>query len=144
MSAGELIHATCVAINGRGVLLGGVSGSGKSDLALRLIDRGAQLVSDDYTLVEARGGTLYARQAPNIGGRIEMRGVGIIERDAIEEAPVVLHLQLDAEPDRLPEPPKPICLCGIDVPSLPFAPFERSAEIKAEAALALHGLDVRP
>ena len=77
----EMLHASTVAIQGRAVLIEGLSGSGKSDLALRLIDRGAALVSDDYTLVKHRGDGLVACAAPNIAGKIEVRGLGIIAED---------------------------------------------------------------
>jgi serine kinase of HPr protein (carbohydrate metabolism regulator) len=60
----ETVHATCVAIDGRGILIRGRSGAGKSDLALRLIDRGARLVSDDYTILAASGGRLRAAAPP--------------------------------------------------------------------------------
>ena len=64
MSATLLVHATAVAIGGRAVLLRGPSGSGKSDLALRLIDAGAELVSDDQSLLERRGDTVVVRAPP--------------------------------------------------------------------------------
>jgi serine kinase of HPr protein (carbohydrate metabolism regulator) len=72
------IHATCVAIGGQGVLIMGPSGIGKSDLALRLIDRGATLVSDDYTEIELVEGALTGRPPATIAGKIEVRGVGIV------------------------------------------------------------------
>ncbi len=142
MSAAQaMIHATSVVIDGRALLLGGPSGSGKSDLALRLIDRGALLLSDDYTMLEARGGTLFAGAAPRIAGRIEIRGIGIDDRAFAADAPVALMLALDRTPDRLPDDPAPtIDLAGIAIPCLPFAPFELSAPIKAEAALRHFGL----
>ena len=87
------------------MLIGGRSGSGKSDLALRLIDRGAVLVSDDYTMLERVGRARCARRAPaTIAGKIEMRGVGIVELGAAPDVPVALFVDLDAAPERLPEP----------------------------------------
>src|SRR3546814_5042791 len=67
----QAVHASCVALDGRAVLLMGASGSGKSDLALRLIDRGWSLVSDDYVTLESRGGKLVAAPPEQIAGRSE-------------------------------------------------------------------------
>lgn len=137
-------HASSVLIDGKALLIAGRSGSGKSDLALRLIDRGAQLLADDYTQLEARDGRLFASASPTIAGRIEVRGLGIIDTAYVGEGPVDLLLDLDAAPERLPEEPLPtVVLEGIAIPSLPFAPFEASAAIKAEWALRRHGLGGR-
>jgi serine kinase of HPr protein (carbohydrate metabolism regulator) len=135
----QTVHAGAVAIGGRAVLIAGASGSGKSDLALRLIDRGARLVSDDYTLIEAKDGRLLACAPATIAGRIEMRGVGIVEMDALSDVPVCLFVDLDAEPERLPEP-RTRSFLGIAVPAVALAALEASAAIKVEAALALYGL----
>lgn len=133
------VHAGCVAIGGRGVLIAGASGRGKSDLALRLIDRGARLVSDDYSLVRNEGGRLYASAPPAIAGRIEVRGVGIVAMDALAEAPVCLLVDLDATPQRLTEPVRATFL-SLEVPALALAALEASAPIKLEIALATFGL----
>ncbi len=135
------IHATCVAIDGRAVLLTGKSGSGKSDLALRLIDRGATLVSDDGTLLEARNGRAYAGAPESIAGRMEVRGLGIIPLPALADVPVALCIVLDAAMERMPEeilPLRPIE--GIDIPVLALDPFENSAPVKVEKALMIYGL----
>ena len=137
----ETLHAGCIAIGGRGVLIAGRSGSGKSDLALRLIDRGAGLVSDDYTIVEARDGHLFARPPETIAGRMEVRGIGIVEVEALPEAPLCLHLDLDSTPERLPEPGS-VGIAGLFLPSLRFSALEASAPIKLEAALHKFGLDL--
>jgi serine kinase of HPr protein (carbohydrate metabolism regulator) len=135
----ETIHATCVAIGGRGVLIRGRSGSGKSDLALRLIDRGAELVSDDYTELRLEGGRLIASAPAAIAGRMEIRGVGLVEFTAAAQAPVCLLVDLDAVPERLPEPVNH-SLAGQDVPTLIFAALEPSAPLKLEQALLRFGL----
>ena len=135
------LHATCVAIDGRGVLLIGGSGAGKSDLALRLIDRGAELVSDDGTIIEARDGRLYATAPTTIAGRIEVRGLGIIDLPARAEAPLALILALDQTVPRMPDERLPVrTIEQIDLPVLAFAPFESSAPVKVEKALLLYGL----
>lgn len=135
------LHATCVAIGGRGVLLTGASGSGKSDLALRLIDRGAELVSDDGTVVEARGGGLFARPSPNIAGKIEVRGIGILEMPHRAEASMALWVALDEAPVRMPDKPLPTLMIeDIAIPLIALAPFEASAPLKVEQALRVYGL----
>ena len=139
------IHASSVLIDGRVVLLAGRSGSGKSDLALRLIDRGALLVADDYTLLEPRDGVLYASAPATIAGRIEVRGVGIADMAFAGEGPVALLVNLDAPPVRLPDEPLPTTgIRGIGIPTLALVAFEASAPIKVEQALRLMHLSGRP
>jgi serine kinase of HPr protein (carbohydrate metabolism regulator) len=133
------VHASCVAIGGRGVLIAGASGRGKSDLAMRLIDRGARLVSDDYTILRAGQARLVASPPATIAGRIELRGVGIVPVEAVAEAPVCLLVDLDRAPERLPEPASAAFL-GVAVPALGVDALEASAPIKVEAALRLFGL----
>ena len=135
----ETIHAGCVAIGGRGILIRGRSGSGKSDLALRLIDRGARLVSDDYTILEARGDRVRAAAPPTIAGKLEIRGIGIVELAAESDVPVCLVAYLDAPPERLPEP-KETLLLGTPVPAIAIAALEASAPLKLEQALLRFGL----
>ena len=135
----ELVHASCVAIGGRGVLLAGRSGSGKSDLALRLIDRGAILVSDDYTELRGVGDTLLAQAPAAIAGRIEARGVGILDMPAAKGVPVCLYADLDGTPERMPEPAS-IRLAGLDIPLIALSALEPSAPLKLEYALVQFGL----
>lgn len=137
----ETLHATSVAIGGRAVLLTGPSGSGKSDLALRLIDRGAMLVSDDYTLVKRVDGTLIATAPATIAGKMEVRGIGIVDLPAASEAPVALLVDLFDTIDRMPLDMRRRTLAGIDVPIARVAPFEISAAIKVELALKSLGLN---
>src|SRR3546814_3116989 len=75
------IHASCVAPGHGGVLILGQSGQGKSDLALRLMDRGARLVADDRCDIWHERGRLWCRPPETLAGKIEVRGIGIIERD---------------------------------------------------------------
>jgi hypothetical protein len=135
------LHASCVAIRGRGVLLTGASGAGKSDLALRLIDRGATLVGDDGVVIEARGGRLHARPGPNIEGQMEVRGLGILAFPW-KEAPLVLAVALDQPVPRMPDEMLPFRLIeGLTLPAIALDPFEISAAVKVEKALAMYGLD---
>ncbi|WP_129792880.1 HPr kinase/phosphorylase [Sphingosinicella sp. CPCC 101087] len=136
----ENVHASCVAIDGRAVLIGGRSGRGKSDLALRLIDRGAALVSDDYTLVRRQNGRLLAAAPATIAGKIELRGVGILEYPAVRDVPVALFIDLDLATVRLPEDAETRMVAGIAIPVVGLDAREPSAPIKVEAALRLLGM----
>jgi serine kinase of HPr protein (carbohydrate metabolism regulator) len=135
----ETVHASCIAIGGRAVLIRGASGSGKSDLALRLIDRGASLVSDDYTELTADGDRLLASPPTTIAGKLEIRGVGIIEIASVTGAPVALLVDLAGTVERLPEP-RADTIAGVAIPTVALAALEASAPIKLETALLLHGL----
>ncbi len=121
------------------MLLAGKSGSGKSDLALRLIDRGAVLVSDDYTELRGVGDSLLARAPAAIAGKIEVRGVGILEMPAADDVAVCLYADLDRAPGRLPEAAT-TRLAGLDIPLVALSALEPSAPIKLEYALVQFGL----
>ena len=136
----ETIHVSSVAIDGRAVLIGGRSGAGKSDLALRLIDRGAVLISDDYTFVRRVQNRAVASAPERIAGKIELRGVGIVEMATAKDVPVALYVDLSAEPVRLPGGTDRIAIAGIPVPSLALDGHHASAPLKVEAALRLFGL----
>lgn len=140
LPSSEMLHASTVAINGQAVLITGISGSGKSDLALRLIDRGAKLVSDDYTLLSRVGTQLIASSPATIKGKLEVRGLGIIDCDALDAAPAALIVRLDAEPLRMPEESSQT-IAGVALSSIAIPPFEASTAIKVE--LALRGLASR-
>jgi len=133
------IHATCIAINGRGVLLRGPSGAGKSDLAIRLIDGGAQLVSDDYVRIDLQDGVPVARSPKTIEGMIEVRGLGLLRVPNIESVQVTLIADLvdPADIPRLPEPETTEIdgLPGIALRRILVAPFEASAPAKIRLAL---------
>jgi serine kinase of HPr protein (carbohydrate metabolism regulator) len=136
----ETLHVSCVARDGRAVLISGRSGSGKSDLALRLIDRGAMLVSDDYTVVRRVSGRLLARAPDNIEGKIEVRGVGVLEFDTVSDVPVCLFVDLERDVERLPPEGEIIRIAGVDVPVIAANALEASAPVKVEAALDHFGL----
>ena len=101
----EQIHATAVLLDGKGVVLRGPSGSGKSDLALRLIDEGAMLIADDRVDVKITNGQLHCAPLENLAGMIEVRGIGIVKQDFAPTAPVALVVDLVALDDetRLPD-----------------------------------------
>lgn len=147
---GTTIQATCVAVDGAGVLLRGPSGSGKSDLALRLIDGGAALVSDDLVSIVVEGGRAVARlpgQAPaGTRGRLEVRGVGILPVPTVATAPLALVVELGGpRPERLPEP-ETAEIAGISLPLLRLDAFEASAPARIRLVLrrAVGGIIAAP
>jgi serine kinase of HPr protein (carbohydrate metabolism regulator) len=131
----ETVHASTVSIGGRAVLISGRPGSGKSDLALRLIDRGAVLVSDDYTIVSRSGKRLLASAPETIRGRIEVRGLGLVDVPHESSVPVALVVDIDEPVPRMPEPGQTRIIANIAVPLFAVAPHEASAPIKVEQIL---------
>ena len=130
----DRLHATTVAIDGLAVLIEGRSGSGKSDLALRLIDRGAVLISDDQTLLIRAGSRLLARPPQTIAGKLEIRGVGILSMPYLADIPVAMLVRLQDQVQRMPDR-RIRRIAGIDVPEVAIEPFHSSAPIKIELAL---------
>jgi serine kinase of HPr protein (carbohydrate metabolism regulator) len=131
----ETVRGTSVAVAGMAVLIEGQSGSGKSDLALRLIDRGAILVSDDYTVLVRDKAGLSARPAANIAGQIEVRGVGIVTLPHLQSAPLALIVRLVDKPERLPVDDAARRIAGVEIPEIALNALEPSAPIKVEMAL---------
>ena len=131
-----LVHGTTVAIDGRAVLLRGPSGSGKSDLALRLIDAGARLVADDQSELRRIGDAIAVRAPAVLSGLIEVRGVGLVRCEPVSDAPLALIVDLVAAEavERLPSPCSEKML-GVELPRLALAPFEASAPAKLRVAL---------
>lgn len=118
------LHATTVAIGGRGLLILGPSGSGKSSLALQLMAVGADLVADDRTDLAVEGGRLIARAPQALRGRIEARGVGILNAPASDPVPLALAVDLGrAEDQRLP-PFRSHSVAGMSLPLVlgPYRP----------------------
>jgi HPr kinase/phosphorylase len=141
-----LVHASCVAIDGAGVLLRGASGSGKSDLALRLIDGGARLVADDQVALALAGARIVASAPPALRGLIEVRGLGIVGIEPLQQAVVALVVDLAAPSavERLPEQ-RECALLGVGVRWMALAPFEASAVAKVRLAVRMTTDDsIRP
>lgn len=136
----ERLHATGVAIDGRAVLIEGPSGTGKSDLALRLIDRGATLISDDYTLVTRDGERLIASAPATIAGKIEVRGLGIVDMPFAAAVPVALIVSLGVDVARMPLDEESRAILDVAVPVVPLVGHEASAPIKVELALRRHAI----
>lgn len=136
----SLAHqASAVAIAGRALMIEGPSGSGKSSLALALIDRGAVLIGDDSLLLEAQGARLIARPHPNTRGLIEVRGLGLLPFPVCEAAPVALVLQLDAQAPRYVEAAQTVERGGVSVPLLRLWPDSPVLHLRAELALERFG-----
>jgi HPr kinase/phosphorylase len=140
----KTLHATCVALGDRGVLITGPSGSGKSDLALRLIDGGAKLVADDLTTLRAQGDSLIALAPPRLAGKIEVRGIGIMTVPSVHEVRLALEVALapSAAIERLPEPETSDYL-GVTLPRVQLDPFTASAAAKVRLAVANAAPDCR-
>ena len=127
------IHATCVSINSAGILLLGKSGSGKSDLALRLImNKGAILVADDRTDILPQGGKIFAGSPENIMGLLEVRGIGIVKMPFTQNIEVKLVVEFAVnlkDVERMPELQEYEIL-GCSIPLIKLYPFEASAADK--------------
>ena len=136
----ETLHASTVARDGRAVLITGPSGSGKSDLALRLLDRGFKLVSDDQTMIRLDGERLVASPPANIAGKLEVRGIGIVEVEHEENVPVALMVALTSEILRMPEDGRTELILGVPVPLVAIDPSPPSAASKVALALDRMGL----
>lgn len=130
-----LLHASAVRLWDKGILLLGRSGSGKSDLALRLIDAGATLIADDQVRLFRSGGQLLAQAPEQLLGLIEIRGIGIMRLPHTSGA---LDLAVDFEEadqqDRLPEPDK-TGWHGIDLPKITIDPHASSAVARIKTVL---------
>lgn len=128
-------HATAIAIGGNGIAIFGPSGAGKSDLALRLIDRGAILVSDDRVDFMADRSGMKLATVSEIAGKLEIRGVGIFAFPYLAAAPCRLCVELGYEGERHPSPWPVREIEGFQVPLLQIDPFAASAPLKVEYAL---------
>jgi HPr kinase/phosphorylase len=143
--AADTHHGTAIAIGDSAVLITGKSGAGKSDLALRclatapsqLIPVPVHLVADDRVLISAVDGRVRAKAPDSIAGKLEVRGLGIIDVPYLNSADIVLIVELVASGavERLPDPPRRREVLGHSLPLLQLYPFEASAPLKLLLAL---------
>ena len=135
MTGTLLVHATAVAIEGGAILLRGQPGAGKSDLALRLIEDGARLIADDQTVLRRADNHVLVRAPAAVAGLIEVRGVGILRVDYLDEAPLALVVDLvpSTEVERIPDDRFEVVL-GLPIRMIALAPFEASAVAKLRLA----------
>jgi HPr kinase/phosphorylase len=145
--AAELLHGTCVALGRSAALLRGPSGAGKSDLALRflfLARRGPAalepptLIADDQVRVRREGARLLVEAPPTLRGKMEVRGVGIVDMKTVADAELVLVADLVAatEVERMPEAGASVRLLGLDIAAVRLVAAEASAPIKLALALS--------
>ncbi|USG61338.1 HPr kinase/phosphatase C-terminal domain-containing protein [Sneathiella marina] len=135
------VHGTSVDIEGKGVLLRGLPGSGKSDLALRLIEGGANLISDDYTEIHVFEKSALLGAPPTIQGKIEVRGIGLVEMPFVDNIP--LQLIFDLVPyeqiERMPAD-EFYTIENLEIPVRYIDPFMASAAAKVRIAIGLEYL----
>jgi serine kinase of HPr protein (carbohydrate metabolism regulator) len=134
-----LANVSCVAIEGRGLLIAGPPGSGKSSLALALIDRGATLVGDDGVTLDRREGRVWAAPPPITKGKLEIRNVGLVDVST-GEAPLCLVVRLDRDAPRYIEQASVAELLGDHIPELALFPDAPSLHLRAEWALRTYAI----
>lgn len=135
-------QATCVAIKRRGLMIEGAPGSGKSSLALTLIDRGARLIGDDSVLVRASQGVLVAQPHPRTRGLIEVRNLDLLPFPCEDEARVALVIRLDPTAPRYIEQPEKLEIEGVTLPLVRLWPEGGPIALKAELAMERFGLAI--
>lgn len=150
-----LVHATAIAAEDRAVLILGPSGAGKSDLALRAITTALshdgrtvtfRLVADDQVAIERAGDRLFASPPPTLAGKLEVRGMGIVDVPFVARVPLVCAVRLRAvdDIDRLPDPPLVHDVLGLALPLVEIDGRQTSAVARLGLALLLADRNPRP
>ncbi len=133
MSETQIIHATLVDFNGKGILLRGKSKSGKSDLALRLIARkGAKLVADDMVILRFENGSVIGQAPENLRGLLEVRGIGITHLPYVTETRIYLLADLIDDISKIERMPKDAQenIFGVEIKQIDLYAKENSAPEK--------------
>ena len=133
-------QATCVAIGATAILIEGKPNSGKSSLALSLIDRGAILIGDDSVILQEHDGKLFASPHPETRGLLEVRNLGLLEMPVCESAPVGLLIRLDANAPRFIDEAQTESIEGVKIPVIVMWPDSSNMAMKAELALDRYGI----
>jgi len=135
-----VLQATCLALGERAVMIEGPSGSGKSALALALMDRGAVLIGDDGVTLDQRGEQLFASPPPNIAGLVEVRNLGLLRFTTTSNVRVALVIVLDPKAPRFVDAAEPTHRCGVQLPLIRLWPSENPPARKVELSLDRYGL----
>ena len=140
----DLFHGTAVLYRGFGILIRGPSGSGKSDLALRLIDDGADLIADDQVIIKSVGEILQLSSPDNISGLIEVRGVGVVRIKYVSSIPLGLIVDINPRKKlkRMPITKKEL-IGNISIPVITINAFESSAVAKLKVFLQCLGNEIK-
>ena len=131
-----IIHSTAVSLNGDGILIKGPSGSGKTDLALRLIESGGKLISDDQVIIKKKAKRLFLSSPKKLNGLMQLSGIGIVKADYVQNIPLELVVKLQPYKNLDPFPiNKEEIIKDLSIPALNLYSFAVSATAKIKVAL---------
>ena len=131
-----IIHSTAISLNGDGILIKGPSGSGKTDLALRLIESGGKLISDDQVIIKKKAKRLFLSSPKKLNGLMQLSGIGIVKADSVQNIPLELVVKLQPNKNLDPFPiNKEEIIKDLSIPVLSLYSFAVSATAKIKIAL---------
>ena len=131
-----IIHSTAISLNGDGILIKGPSGSGKTDLALRLIESGGKLISDDQVIIKRKAKRLFLSSPKKLNGLMQLSGIGIVRADYVQNIPLELVVKLQPYKSLDPFPiNKEEIIKDLSIPALSLYSFAVSATAKIKVAL---------
>jgi len=131
-----IIHSTAISLNGDGILIKGPSGSGKTDLALRLIESGGKLISDDQVIIKRKAKRLFLSSPKELNGLMQLSGIGIVKTDYVQNIPLELVVKLQPYKNLDPFPiKKEEIIKDLSIPALSLYSFAVSATAKIKVAL---------
>lgn len=131
-----IIHSTAISLNGDGILIKGPSGSGKTDLALRLIESGGKLISDDQVIIKKKAKRLFLSSPKKLNGLMQLSGIGIVKADSVQNIPLELVVKLQPYKNLDPFPiNKEEIIKDLSIPVLSLYSFAVSATAKIKIAL---------
>ena len=131
-----ITHSTAISLNGDGILIKGPSGSGKTDLALRLIESGGKLISDDQVIIKRKAKRLFLSSPKELNGLMQLSGIGIVKADYVQNIPLELVVKLQPYKNLDPFPiNKEEIIKDLSIPALSLYSFAVSATAKIKVAL---------